>query len=317
VTGLPRLGEVRDAKAEPDDERLYSATTAVGVMDKPALIPWAVGITAERAVEKLDVIARRRDEEGIDAAVDYVKRLRWQTEGRLSDADLGSVAHHLFNVYALTGARPEVTTELHPRYAVDHSLLHADDLAALFRMLDQFDRFLQGFQPEYLATEIVVFHAEMGYAGQADAFLSIDGVPLIADYKTSRKTYDARGKVRSPYPEVGLQLAAYRYAKLAAIWRARRYESNRRRYYLLGPDERKAAVPVPEVEGGIAIRVTPDHLAVHPVRCGPREHKAFLFCLELARWSFNDAAGVVGNEMVPTHATEQLDDDPFVGLPTY
>lgn len=315
MTALPRQGEVRDAKAEPDDERLYSVTTIIGILDKPALIPWAVGVTAEKVVAKLDVIGRHVADDGPDEAIEYVKRLRWQTGGRLSDADLGSVAHHLFNTYALTGARPDVEPEMHPLHAVDQSLLHPEDLSALYRMLDQFERFLHGYQPDYLATEIVVFHPDYGYAGQADAFVTIDGMRLIVDYKTSKKTFDRRGKVRAPYPEVGLQLAAYRYAAAAAIWRARRYESNRRRYYLLGPDERAAAVPVPEVDGGIAIRITPDHLGVYPVRCGERDHRAFLFALELARWSFNDAAGVVGNEMMPRAVVDQPEDDPFAGLP--
>lgn len=323
---LPARGEVVDAKREDADEVMWSVTTIIGVLDKPALIPWAVNVTAEKVVQKVDTVLTRLQGEGAESAIDYIKGLRWHTDGQLSDSQLGTVAHGLFDSYALSGHRPEITPELHPDHATKRSLLKHPDLVALHGMVGQFERFLEEYQPTYDACEVVVYHpheladgsAGFGYAGQADAFLRINGVPLIADYKTSRKTYDGRGRVRAPYPEVGLQLAAYRHAPYAAVWRARRYEASRRRYYLLSPQEKAAAVPVPEVEGGVAIRITPDHYGVYPVRCGPEQWDTFLFCLELARWSFNRASLVVGNPMTPPTAPRLhlvKDDDPFTGLP--
>lgn len=314
---LPRVGEVAEAKREPEDLVMWSVTTIIGVLDKPALIPWAVGVTAERTIEKLPIILARLESEGAEEAVRYIKGLRWQTDGRLADTELGTVAHGLFDSYALTGVRPEVVAELHPKFPVDGSLLHDDDVFALLRMLEQFDRFLDQYQPDYLATECVVFHPDQGYAGQVDAFLALDDVPLIADYKTSRKTYDTKGNIRTPYPEVALQLAAYRYATHAAVFRARRYTSRSRRYYLLSPAERAAALPVPEVEGGIVIRITPEHLGVYPVMCGPDQYERYRFCQEVARWSFNQAAHVVGNPMPPLVPRAPETDDPFAGIPTY
>lgn len=314
-TALPRLGEVVESKREPEDMVMWSVTTILSVIDRPALIPWAVGVTAERTVENVSTLLARLEHEGAEAAVEYIKKLRWQTGGRLADTELGTVAHGLFDEYALSGVRPDVVPELHPDFAAKRTLLHDDDMIALGLMLNQFDRWLQEFQPEYHATEVVVYHPEQGFAGQADGFLGLDHVPLIVDYKTSRKTYDGRGNIRPPYPEVGLQLAAYRYATHAAVWRARRYSNRSRRYYLLSPDERAAALPVPEVEGGIAIKITPDHLGVYPVKCGPEQFERFKFCQELARWSFNDAAHMVGNPMPALHPFEP--DDPFAGLPSY
>jgi plasmid stabilization system protein ParE len=314
LPGLPTIGETVEAHAEAADLILYSVTTIIGVLDKPALVPWAVDVTAERTVENLETVARRLEQEGAAEAVKYIKGLRWQTDGRLRETELGTLAHALFDEYAMTGHRPEVVPELHPEHRQHGVVLDDRDIFDLRRMLDQFDTFLQRYSPEYLATEVVVFHPDYRYAGQADGFARIGGDLLILDYKTSLKTWDKRGKLRTPYPEVGLQLAAYRYAELAAVFRARRYENRSRRYYLLSPTERAAAIPVPEVVDGVAIKVTPDHCGVYPVRCGPETHEAFLYALEVARWSFNESAHVVGNEMVPPLPPEDLG-DPFAGLP--
>jgi hypothetical protein len=313
---LPIRGEERTAGRQDEDLVCYSVTTVLKAMDKSdALTNWAVNETAARVVARLRLLQRRFDEEGEASAVDYVKGLRWDTGGNLSDSALGTLAHKLFDDYALTGARPKVTPDLHPDHASKHKVLSDEDQFVLRRMLDQFDRFLQQFQPEYHCCEVVVYHPDYGYAGQLDAMFSIDRIPLIGDYKSSRKSWTAAGKEKQPYSENALQLAAYRHASHAAVWRARRYENNRRRYYLLSETERAAAVPVPPVEGGVVILVTPDRYAVHPARCGDREWEAFLYCLEMARWMFNEATSVIGDEMVPPHELPEPDGDPFEGLP--
>jgi hypothetical protein len=312
---LPRIGEVVECKAEPGDRTLYSVTTIISVLDKPALIPWAVNETAERTVANLATVQQRLDE-GVDEAVAYVAGLRWKTDGRLRDTELGTLAHQFFDQWAITGQRPEVVPELHPQHAQTGAVLHADDLFALRSMLDQFDRhWLQAFCPSYEATEVVVYHPDYEYAGQADGFVTVDGKRLILDYKTSRKTWTRAGKKRGPYPEVGLQLAAYRHATHAAVWRARRYTNRSRRYYLLNDAEREMALPVPEVDDGLALYVTPHSCDAYPVRCDREMHEAFLFCQEMARWQFNVANHVVGNPLVPLHVPPDNEDDPFAGLP--
>jgi hypothetical protein len=319
LAALPRLGEVVETSRQADDMVMWSVTTVISAVTplQDRLIPWAVGITAERTVEQLDTLIARLNNEGAESAVQFVKGLRWQLGGRLSDTELGTVAHHLFCQYALTGVRPEVAPELHPKFSAEGATLHADDVRDLRAMLIQFDRWLQGWQPDYWATEVVVYHPGMGFAGQADGFLSVEGVPVIVDYKTSRKTFDSKGNVRPPYAECAPQLAAYRHCTHAAVWRARRYSNRSRRYYLLNDAERAAAVPVPEVEAGLAIKITPDHLGVHAVQCGPDVFDAFCFMLETARWHFNQAAHAIGKEMTPPFPAPEAADDVFAGLPVY
>jgi len=316
MTELPRVGEIIEVKREPDDQVMWSVTTILNILAKQdQLVPWAVGITAERVVERMETIRQRMFNENTASAVAYIKGLRWDNGGKLSDTELGTVAHGLFEHYALTGQRPPVHADLHPKQATDGSVLHADDLRDLARMLEHFDRWLNEFQPQYLATEVVVYHPEMGYAGQADGFATVDGVDVIIDYKTSRKTYDGKGNIRGPYPENALQLAAYRGATKAAVWRARRYSNRGRWYYLLSEAERAMALPVPAVDGGLVIKVTPHHLGVYPVQCGPRQLDAFLYCQEVARWLYNEAKHVIGNAMDPPFPTPPPTDDPFAGLP--
>lgn len=142
---------------------------------------------------------------------------------------------------------------------------------------------------------MTVYSPDYGYAGTLDAIFTIDGVRFIVDFKTSRKSFDNRGKPTTPYPEqVGLQLAAYRYADYAATWRPRRYEHMRRRYYLLGVDERETAVSVPEVDTGLVLHLTPEHCEAFPINCDEKAHEAFLFTLECYRWVNSTSKTIMG-----------------------
>jgi hypothetical protein len=139
--------------------------------------------------------------------------------------------------------------------------------------------------------------------------------PLIFDIKTSAEDHTTGGKLRTPYPEVGLQLAAYRYAELAAVWRARQAEQFKRRYYLLSETERAMGVAVPEVDGGVAILLTPTRYAVHPVKCDEDVHESFLHIVDAAHFQFDVASSVVGAPMLPPHPMQVDESDPFAGLP--
>jgi hypothetical protein len=130
------------------------------------------------------------------------------------------------------------------------------------------------------------------------------GHQMVPTHNSSRQSFDNYGKPRGPYPEVALQLAAYRYAELAATWRARRYEYRKRRYYLLGDSEQTESGPVPKVDGGIAIHISPEHCTAYPVKCGEDVHTAFLYIIEAARWSFEMSKSVIGDPLV--HPSEAL-----------
>lgn len=291
-----------DVKTEAaDDLRLWSVTTIIGALDKPALMYWAAEQTALAAVNIASTLPARIVQDGEEETVKWLRDARFRRpKGALSAATLGTIAHQACEEYALTGVRPTTgrITEIIRVEAGEKFDGMAAEVPVVNQMLDQFDGWLQRFQPAYQATEVVVYHPTMGYAGCSDAFLTIDGVRLIVDYKTSRQGFDSQGRPKTPYPEAALQLAAYRYAEFAAVWRPRRIEKFRRRYYLLSEAERTQAVPVPEVDGGAVIHLTPDHCEIFPVRCDERVHEAFLYVQEASRWVNTTSKDVIGMPMV-------------------
>jgi ATP-dependent exoDNAse (exonuclease V) beta subunit len=265
------------AKPEPEDLRMYSVTTIIGALDKPALLWWAAQETAKAAVNQAGYLAKRVDTEGVDAVVKDLSGARFKTpKGQRTAADLGTAVHDALEQLALTGVFPDVDDEVRP-------------------FIEQADRWMQKFQPTYIAAEMTTYSPTYGYAGTLDAIFEVDGVRFLVDYKTSRKSFDARGKPTSPYPEsVGIQLAAYRYAEYAATWRPRRYEYMRRRYYLLGMDERETAVPVPEVDTALVLHLTPEHCVAFPINADKVAHDAFLYVLESFRWVNQISKTVMG-----------------------
>lgn len=274
-----------DVKAPaPDDQRLWSVTTIINALDRPALMYWAAEQAAECAVSVRGSLDARVREEGEPAVVKWLRDARFRRpKDKRSATELGTAVHDACELYALNGERPVVDAEVLP-YVI------------------QFEKWCQQFQPTYEAAEMTVFSPTYGYAGTLDAIATVGGSKVIIDYKSSRKSWDDQGNATSPYPETALQLAAYRYAELAAVWRPRRTEIFRRRYYLLDPTEKTQAVPVPVVDGGIVLHITPEHASAYPVRCGPDMHEAFLFVLEAARFAFETSKHVYGPVLQPPPA---------------
>ncbi|MFI0433970.1 MAG: hypothetical protein ACH36H_12630 [Candidatus Nanopelagicales bacterium] len=268
-------------KPADDDERHWSVTTILGCLKAEGLLYWTAEEAAKAAVNSAASLQARIEEEGREAVIKWLRDARFRrAKGERTAAELGTEVHAACEAYALTGQRPDVDAEVQP-------------------FLDQFDRWAQEFQPVYQAAEVTVYSPSYGYAGTCDAFLTVGGVRCIVDYKSSRKSFDNRGNPTTPYPEVALQLAAYRHAEMAAVWRPRRMEQYRRRYYLLGAAEREMAVPVPEVDTGLVIHITPDHCDAYPVECGPDIFESFLFVQEAARWQFQTSKTVIGRPLEP------------------
>ena len=279
-----------------EDLILWSVTTIISVLEKPALLYWTAEEAAKAAVASHGSLKQRIEEEGEDAVIKWLRDARFRRPAdRLSNADLGTVCHAACEEYALTGNRPD---ESRLEFLVRQQGLKAGvkaEVVVLTKMLDRFDGWLQRFTPSYQATEVAVYSPTLRYAGTTDAFLTIEGVRAIVDYKSSREPFDSKGQPKTPYPEqVGLQLAAYRYAEMAAVWRPRRTEKFRRRYYLLGPSEQAVAQPVPEVDTGLVIHITTEACEAYPIDCGEEAFKAFRYCLGAFRWVNEISKQVMG-----------------------
>jgi hypothetical protein len=280
-TQVKRPAPLDGQKKLEGDAEFWSVTTIIGVLDKPALIPWAANETADAAIAAAPNLVKMIDSMGTSEVRKYLSGARFRRpEGERTAAELGTAVHNACEQYALTGVRPVVDDEVAP-------------------FIDQFDKWCDTFQPVYEAAEMTVYSERYGYAGTLDAIFTVDGTRFIVDYKTTRKSTDYQGKATKPYPEqVGLQLAAYRHADLAAVWAPRRYEKFRRRLYLLSEDERAASVPVPSVDTGLVLHITPDHCNAHPIKCDDAVFDYFLHTVELARWVNFDSKAVMGSPLV-------------------
>ena len=273
------LGEdtVKPAK---DDARFYSVTTLIGALDKPALLYWAAEQTAIQAVAVAGSLSARIEEEGEREVIKWLRDARMRPQkGQRTASDLGTAVHDACEQYALTGIKPEVDEEVQP-------------------FLDRFDEWANIWQPEYLMAEAAIYNPTYGYAGTLDAICKIDGQTVILDYKSSRKSVGSDGNPSHPYPEVGLQLSAYRYAELVATFRARRFERYRRRYYLLSEMERELCQPVPAVDGAVVLHLTPEHADLYPVKADEEVFQSFLFTIEIFRWSNDISKRILGDPIV-------------------
>lgn len=284
----------------PDDARFFSVTTILKAIPNSGLEYWSIKMAAMAALDSKATWTAMLDESGRDETIKWLCAARYRSPRfELSAADLGTVVHKACEEYALSGERPGqdwIENEITRHAAKTISI--SDEGAVVKVMLDQFDNWLQIFQPEYTAAEMAVYSDQYGYAGTLDAILTIDGVRFLSDTKTRREPLDARGKPQRPYAETALQLAAYRHADVAPIVRARRFESpQKRRYYLLNDTERTTAVKVPEVDGGLCVLITPGSCQAYPMRCDEVVFDHFLYALENFRWIEETSKIVVGDPL--------------------
>lgn len=291
-----QLGQPAIEGAEPAEEdlRLWSVTTITGALDKPALQYWAGEMTALATIHSEELWRAHLSQCDPDCkhdSADNCEAVKWLRDARnrrpkgvRSATQLGTDVHAACEQYALTGTKPTVDDEVQP-------------------FLDRFDEWLHQFQPEYHATEVAVYNPELGYAGTLDALMSIDGVRFIVDYKSSRKSVDGKGKPRKPFPEqVAPQLAAYRHAQYAAVWRPRRNKQFSRRYYLLSQAERDMAQPVPEVDTGLVLHITPQACEAYPMVCDEEVLESFLAIRDSAKWLHQDSRNVMSNPLAPVRS---------------
>jgi hypothetical protein len=300
TTTEPRFGlePMELTSPAPDDLILWSVTTIIDILDKKGLMYWAAQMAAEAAIDNLKTWQAMLEDQGRPETVKWLRNaMNRRPKTALSSSELGTVTHNCCENYALTGVRPDNDYIADLVYRTGSEQTNVDaEVAVVNKMLDQFENWCQRFSPSYQATEVCVYSPTYGYAGQTDGFMTIDGTRFIIDYKTSRDPYDGQGKPKTPYPtENGLQLSAYRNAEFAAVWRPRRYKQQSRRYYALSPAERELAVPVPEVDTGLIIYITPEACDAYPTRCDEEIHQYFLFCLEMARY-VNEVSKTVQGE---------------------
>ncbi len=191
-----------------------SVTTALSVLDKPALIHWSGTVERELCVESFAALVSDFHGEVFPTDPDVVRRLSLDRIGtklacyrkRDEAGETGTAAHalieyHLKRRLGFAGlSEPEV-----PPGPLGE--------AALWAYL-HFEEYAKGADLEPVAMEIGVWSAE-GFAGRLDLLAYVNGRLSILDWKTGKDVY----------AEAHLQNAAYRCAlneRLSALGRSER-----------------------------------------------------------------------------------------------
>jgi hypothetical protein len=184
----------------PHEFEVISVTSALKAFPKPFLIPWAVKMTAERAVDKYELLGKLKeaDEKG---AIKWLKDARWSDTS--DKADRGTIVHAALEGYIAGKGVDEDAIMADLIEARVPKNLHRSALKMVAGLMD----FLDDEEPEIYWSESTVYSRTHKYAGTADliARVRVGGqrVPAVLDVKTSKSIYD----------EVGLQLAAYAMAE--------------------------------------------------------------------------------------------------------
>lgn len=250
------------------NENYWSVTTIQGAIAKPALLPWGIKATAEGTVRNRDVLAamlkrcETPDEcmagdfcDACDETIRYLKGTPYAQRDRA--ADLGTSVHAAAEAYSLGKPFPPWAPAVKP-------------------YMEAYVRFLDDLQPAFTATEASVYNRTERYAGTLDAIIRCT-LPLH-DQPGTYLLDTKSGK--GVYPEVGLQLAAYRYAEFIGL-----------------PDGSEA--PMHNVDGGLCLHVRPEGYKLIEVRCDEEVYRAFLYAREVFRWLEDTSKTVLGTEYAP------------------
>lgn len=208
-------------------EKVPGVTSIIGMLPKDFLRYWAAKEVATTAVDQAPTVLQMLLNGQREAAIDFLKKA--PDRNTRQAADVGTAAHDVFETLAGGGAVGRLHPDVEP-----------------FRA--HFEDFLEKLQPEIVFREETVWSDTHGYAGSFDGYGVIDGRRLWLDWKTTRS---------GVHSEVGLQLAAYRYAD-----------------HILRPDGTRT--PMPKADGGAVLHVRPEGWTLVPVQCDEEIFETFL-----------------------------------------
>jgi hypothetical protein len=226
------------------NERYWSVTTIInGGLAKPVLVNWAKKFTAEYAVDNYKALGEvlKVDREG---AVDWLKNASFRDRDK--KADVGTSVHAACEAFELGKPMPPWPVAIKPH-------------------MEHFAAFLEEYQPKIQMAEASVYNRTEKYAGTLDAIADFGGRLLLFDVKTGKGVY----------PEVGLQLAAYRFAEFIGL-----------------PDGSERAMP--KVDGCAALHLTDEGYDFIEVRADEDLFRSFLYVREVFRFLSETSKHVLG-----------------------
>jgi hypothetical protein len=252
--------------------RLRRVTTILNLgSPKEGLIFWAANFTADLAINSLpQLVANSRTRQDREESFDWLRKAH--VRRKEERGDIGTAVHKLIEGRILGTPIPE-------------DLLNDREMVPY---VEHFLRFVEDWEIEFEASEMVVGNYEEGYAGTLDylyrspliAYLL--GVPAKTLFEGDTKT-GGELDVKGVYAEAGLQMAAYRKARVAWL-------------------RNGTQIPMPAVHStGIVLHLRPEGYRVVPVNCGDEVFEAFLHVKKVADWASGLAKTVVGSSLqLPT-----------------
>jgi len=245
----------RGARNTPRNQRFYdwkgerywsvTAITKGGLPESYGLARWKRNVVAKGAVAEVKAgVLQGMVERNEAGAVEYLAELPFSASKRARD--LGTSVHTAIESLVLGTPAPEPA---------------ADELP----YLEAFAAFRERYAPEFLAAESTVYHRTHSYAGTLDSVVEIDGRRYVLDVKTGSGVY----------PEVALQLAAYRAAEFMGLPN--------------GTEE-----PMLEtVEEALCLHLQPGWFECHRVKADQSVLDAFLYARETFRWEVSTSKSVM------------------------
>jgi hypothetical protein len=214
-------------------ESFVSVTTVIGDgIPKPGLNRWFLKTIASTA------------------AAERVK-LAGMTQKEVTDYLMGTLANSNRDNAAQVGSRVHSKAE---------KISKGEEVADLAPdeqpFIDRFREFVVDFHPIYVEAETTVFNRRYGYAGTLDAVVEIAGKRYVLDIKTGKAIW----------PEVGLQLAAYKNAEF------------------IGRDDGSTEDMFPTENKGLVLHLRPNMYVLYPVDISPTTFDTFLSALDIHRW---------------------------------
>ena len=63
-------------------------------------------------------------------------------------------------------------------------------------------------------------------------------------------------------------------------------------------------MPMPKLDGGMVVHITPEHCDAYPVRCDKLVFDAFLYIVEAFRWQQDTSRSVIGRKFTKEAETD-------------
>ena len=159
-------------------------TTVLKMLNKPALLQWAVDQTAAFAVANIDGLLSRTEEQGWGFLRWYWNRdpLKGDTSDirnfyngvRDDAANLGTMIHEWIEAEHGGGMYPDTT----------------DAPEFFWQMVNVWNEWVSKHDVKPIVSEGTVWSKEFGYAGTIDGIWEVDGVRYLLDVKSSRNIFD-------------------------------------------------------------------------------------------------------------------------------